>query len=160
MTSMDDMAIALALHVLAVVLWIGGAGFATVALLPALRRVADADERIAMFQAVEGRFAPVARVCIIIAGATGLYMVYRLDAWTWFTEPSFWWMHAMVTVWVLFAAMLFIVEPLFVHRRFAARARVAPDAAFRRMQRLHWVLVGLAVVTIAGAVAGSHGAFG
>lgn len=49
---MDDMAFALALHVLAIVLWIGGAGFATVALLPVLQRVADSDHRIAMFQAV------------------------------------------------------------------------------------------------------------
>lgn len=157
---MDPMAIALALHVLSVVLWIGGAGFATVALIPALRRVVDTDQRIALFQAVESRFAPVARLCVIVAGATGLYMVYRLDAWNWFTMPSFWWMHAMVTVWVLFAAMLFVVEPFFVHRRFAARARAAPDAAFRSMQRLHWILVLLAVITIVGAVAGSRGAFG
>jgi uncharacterized membrane protein len=71
---MDDMAIALALHVLAIVLWIGGAGFATVALLPALRRVTDTEQRIAMFQAVESRFAPVARSSIIVAGATDLYM--------------------------------------------------------------------------------------
>jgi uncharacterized membrane protein len=157
---MDGMAIALALHVLAIVLWIGGAGFATVALLPALQRVADSDHRIAMFQAVESRFAPVARSSIVVAGATGLYMVYRLDAWNWFTMPSYWWMHAMVLVWLLFAALLFIVEPFFVHRRFAARARAAPDAAFRRMQHLHWILVGLALATIAGAVVGSHGLFG
>ena len=39
----------------------------------------------------------------------------------------------MVLVWMLFAALLFIVEPFFVHCRFAARARAAPDAAFRRM---------------------------
>src|SRR5690348_4589704 len=116
---MEDVTIALALHVLAVVLWIGGAGFATVALLPALRRVTNADQRIAMFQAVESRFAPVARSSIVVVGATGLYMVYRMDAWAWFTMSSYWWMHAMVLVWVLFAALLFIVEPFLLHRRFA-----------------------------------------
>jgi uncharacterized membrane protein len=157
---MEDVTIALALHVLAVVLWIGGVGFATVALLPALRRVTNADQRIAMFQAVESRFAPVARSSIVVVGATGLYMVYRMDAWAWFTMSSYWWMHAMVLVWVLFAALLFIVEPFLLHRRFAAHAGEAPDAAFGRMQHLHWLLVALALVTIAGAVAGSHGLFG
>lgn len=157
---MNDFAIALALHVLAIVLWIGGVGFATMALLPALRTMRDTEQRIAAFQAVESRFAPVARASVGVAGATGLYMVYRLDAWGWFTMPSYWWMDAMVLVWVLFAALLFIVEPFVVHRRFAARARAAPDAMFRRMQLLHWVLVTLALVTIAGAVAGSHGLFG
>ncbi|MGH7156345.1 MAG: hypothetical protein ACREF3_20675 [Acetobacteraceae bacterium] len=155
-----DVTIALALHVLSIVLWIGGAGFATMALLPALRTVRDTEQRIATFQAVEHRFAPVARASVIVAGVTGLYMVYRLDAWNWFTMASFWWMHAMVLVWVLFAALLFIVEPFIVHRHFATRARAAPDAMFRRMQVLHWVLVTLALITIVGAVAGSRGMFG
>lgn len=130
------------------------------ALLPALRRVTDADQRIGMFQALESRFAPIARFSIVISGPTGLYIVYRLNAWAWFTVPSYWWMHAMVLVWVLFAALLIIVEPIFLHRRFVARAREAPDEAFRRMQYWHWLLVALALVTIAGAVAGSHGLFG
>ena len=157
---MNGMAIALALHVLSIVLWIGGVGFATAALIPALRTVRDSEQRIAMFQAVESRFAPIARASIIVAGATGVYMVYRLDAWAWYAIPSYWWMHAMVLVWLLFAALLFIVEPFIVHRRFAVHARAAPDATFRKMQVLHWVLVVLAVVTILGAVAGSHGLFG
>ena len=36
---MDQLAIARALHVLAVVLWIGGVGFVTTVLLPAVRRL-------------------------------------------------------------------------------------------------------------------------
>ena len=157
---MADLNIALALHVLAVVVWIGGVSFATVALLPALRCLTDPHERIAMFEAVESRFAPVARSSIIVAGATGLYLIYRLDAWSWFAVPSFWWMHAMVLVWLLFAALLFVVEPFFLHHRFDSRARATPDATFRRMQHLHWILVVLALVTIAAAVAGSRGSFG
>jgi hypothetical protein len=38
-----------------------------------------------------------------------------------------------------------------------ARANVAPDAAFRLIQGLHWLLLGLSIITIFGAVAGSHG---
>jgi hypothetical protein len=53
--------------------------------------------------------------------------------------------------------MLFIVEPLFLHRRFAPSARRAPEKTFARVQRFYWVLLVLSLVTIFGAVAGSHG---
>jgi hypothetical protein len=78
-------------------------------------------------------------------------------------------MHAMVAVWVLFTLMLFVIEP-FAHRRTSASltrdtdaARFAthrlhdPERAFNRIVLVHWVLLGVSLVTIAGAVAGSHG---
>ncbi len=154
---MSDVAIALALHVLAIVLWIGGVGFATLALLPAVRRLSDLEQRLAIFEAAERRFAPVARGAILLAGATGFYMVVRLDAWRWFGVPAMWWMSAMVAVWVLFVILLFVLEPFFLHRAFLTHARVAPDASFRNAERLHWVLLIASLVTILGAVAGSHG---
>ncbi len=153
---MDDVAAARALHVLAVVLWIGGVGLVTTSLLPALRRIPDAAHRTAMFEAVERRFASQARIFVLVTGLTGLYMLLRLQAWDRFTSLPYWWMHAMVLVWLVFAAMLFLLEPLASHRRFATRLRAEPDAALRAMQRLHWVLLIFSLLTILGAVAGSH----
>lgn len=154
---MNDIAIALALHVLAIVVWIGGVGFATLALLPAVRHLPDIDQRLMIFEATERRFAPVARGAVLLAGATGFYMVARLDAWRWFNMPATWWMSAMLVIWVLFALLLFVLEPFVLHRRFAAHARAAPDASFRNAQRLHWILLIASLVTIFGAAAGSHG---
>lgn len=154
---MNDIAIALALHVLAIVVWIGGVGFATLALLPAVRRLPDIDQRLMIFEAAERRFAPVARGAVLLAGATGFYMVARLDAWRWFNMPATWWMSAMLVIWVLFALLLFVLEPFFLRRRFATHARAAPDASFRNAQRLHWILLIASLVTIFGAAAGSHG---
>ena len=70
---MNDFAIARALHVVAIVLWIGGVGMVTTVLLPAVRRFKDIDERVAFFSAVERRFAWQARVTTLVAGATGRY---------------------------------------------------------------------------------------
>ena len=154
---MDDLAIARALHVLAIVLWIGGVGFATTALLPAVRRIPDPAQRLATFEAVERRFAPQARISILVAGLSGLYMLVRLDAWDRFTSLPYWWMHAMVLVWLIFAVMLFVLEPFVLHRRFAARAQRDPDGTFRAAHRVHLVLLLLSLLTILGAVAGSHG---
>jgi uncharacterized membrane protein len=77
---MDDVTIARALHVAAVVLWIGGVGFVTTVLLPTLRRLPDPAEQAALFQAVERRFGAQARASVIVVGLSGLYMLVRLDA--------------------------------------------------------------------------------
>ncbi len=154
---MDDLAVARAVHVLAVVLWIGGVGFVTTVLLPAVRRTREPGERFAFFDAVERRFAGQARVTTLLAGLSGFYMAARLDLWDRFESAAFWWMHAMVAVWALFTAMLFVAEPLFLHRRLEARAKAAPETTFALIERLHWLLLALALITVFGAVAGSHG---
>jgi uncharacterized membrane protein len=154
---MDDVTLARAIHVLAVVLWIGGVALVTTVLLPAVRRFKSPQESIAFFESVEQRFALQARVTTALAGLSGLYMIYRLDLWDRFALVQFWWMHAMVGLWLLFSLMLFIVEPWFLRDWFLARAEAEPDATFRLVQRLHWVLLSLSVLTILGAVAGSHG---
>jgi uncharacterized membrane protein len=154
---MNELAIARALHVLAIVLWIGGVGFVTTVLLPAVRRVKTPAERIAFFDAIERKFAWQARATTLLAGLTGFYMTERLDLWSRFSVPAYWWMHAMVAVWALFTIMLFIAEPLVLHRLFHERANADPEATFLLIERMHRVLLFAGLITVLGAVAGSHG---
>jgi uncharacterized membrane protein len=154
---MDDIIIARVLHVLAVVIWIGGVSMATAVVLPAVRRGDLGEDRLKAFQAIERRFVWQARSAVIIVGLSGLYMTWRLDLWERFQEISFWWMHAMVCLWLLFAFVLFVAEPLILHRRFHRLATAEPAIAFARLHRAHWVLLTLSLITIAGAAAGSHG---
>jgi uncharacterized membrane protein len=154
---MNELAIARALHVLAIVLWIGGVGFVTTVLLPAVRRVKTPAERIAFFDAIERKFAWQARATTLLAGLTGFYMTERLDLWSRFSVPAYWWMHAMVAVWALFTIMLFIAEPLVLHRQFHERANADPEATFLLIERMHRVLLFAGLITVLGAVAGSHG---
>jgi uncharacterized membrane protein len=154
---MADIAIARALHVLAIVLWIGGVGFVTTILLPAIRRSTPPERRIALFEMMESRFAMQARITTLLAGASGFYMVWRLDAWSRFASLHFWWMHAMVFVWLIFTLMLFVIEPLLLRRVLARRAAAAPERTFARMERLHRIMLALSLLTVAGAVAGAYG---
>jgi len=147
----DNVAIALAIHVLAVVLWIGGVAMVTTVLLPAVRRFKSAEERIAFFETIERRFAWQARGTTLLAGASGFYMMSRLNLWSEIWAIEYWWLGAMIAVWLLFTLMLFIVEPLFLDRWFQARARRAPESTFAWLQRFHWVLLVLSLVTILGA---------
>jgi hypothetical protein len=69
-------------------------------------------------------------------------------------------MDAMVLLWLVFAAMLYVAEPLVVHRRMeAALAEGRSAEAFDRMQRFHQVMLALSLVTVLGAVGGAHGLF-
>jgi len=154
---MDDVALARVFHVLGVVWWIGGVAMVTTVLLPAVRRFAAPAERLAFFDALERRFAAQARIATLVVGFSGLYMLARLDLWDRFADPSYWWMDAMVALWAIFSLMLFVLEPLVLHRWFHERAQRAPEATFALVARLHAVLLALSLVTIAGAVAGAHG---
>lgn len=155
---MEAWGYARALHVLAVVLWIGGVAMVTTVLLPALRSLPQADA-YDTFERLERRFAVQSRWTTLLVGLTGFYLVESLGLWSRFAELRYWWMHAMVLVWMIFTLMLFVLEPLVLHRRLAARAALDPRATLRAVARLHWWLLALSLATIAGAVAGSHGAF-
>ena len=154
---MDSAILVRALHVLGVVLWIGGVAFVTTVLLPSVRRMKSPEERVAFFEAVEGRFAWQARATTLLVGATGFHLTAAWDLWDRFSSSSYWWMHAMVVVWALFTVMLFVAEPLFLHRWFLERARLHPEGTFRRIERMHWLLLTASLVTVLGAVAGAHG---
>lgn len=157
MTGIDDLALARVLHILGVVVWIGGVSMATTVALPAVRRGALGADRLAAFQAFEGRFVWQARGAVLIVGLSGFYMIERMDLWSRFADGRFWWMHAMLIVWSLFFLLLFIGEPLVLHRYFPPWARRDPERAFAALHWVHVVLLTLAVVTIFGAMAGSHG---
>ncbi len=153
---MDDLALARALHVLAVIHWIGGLAFVTLIVLPLARSCHSADEALVLFESMERRFSSQVRISVPLAGATGLWMTYRWNLWNRFHDPHFWWMTAMFGLWLVFMLMLFVIEPL-GHASFEKTARQDPAAAFRRMSRLHQVVLLLAALTALGAVAGAHG---
>jgi uncharacterized membrane protein len=154
---MDDIAIVRAIHVISVVIWIGGVAMVTTVVLPAVRRLDTAPRRVALFEAVENRFVWQARIATLLVAASGFYMVARLDLWARFRTVQFWWMHAMVLVWLVFTIILFVGEPLVMRARKRRGVMSAPDVNAPRMQRLHWVLLVLSVFTVMAAVAGSHG---
>ena len=58
---------------------------------------------------------------------------------------------------MLFTLMLFVLEPFVLRRLFLRHAAKNPQKVFGWMQRMHWVLLLLSLLTVAGAVAGSHG---
>lgn len=154
---MADYFLARALHVLGVVLWIGGVAMVTTVLLPAVRRAASARDAVELFEQMEGGFARQARWTTLATGLSGFWLTYRLDLWHRFLDPAWWWMHAMVVVWLVFTLILFVLEPLWLHDWFRRRAQRDAHGTLILIERLHWVLLIASLVTLVGAAAGSHG---
>ena len=140
--------ILLAIHVLGVVWWIGGVAMVTATLLPLFNRL-PADERIERIKQLEGRFANQARVAVLVVGITGFWMYTLLPA----PVVQTWWIGLMMLVWVLFAIMLFIAEPL----RLPARLGVIHNP--RKFLVMHAVLLTLALTAIFCGVIGARGGF-
>jgi uncharacterized membrane protein len=153
----DDFALARAIHVLALVHWIGGVAAVTTIVLPRARGLPTAQEAVAAFETFELRFAPQARVSILLAGLSGAYMLMKLDAWNRFYDASFWWLHLMVAVWALFALMIYVLEPLVIHRFFREFALQNKDRAFATVIRLHTIALVISTFAIAAGILGAHG---
>jgi uncharacterized membrane protein len=154
---METLVVMRALHVLAVIHWIGGVAMVTLVLLPGVLRAAEPMARLDLFEAIEHRFAAQARVSTLVAGISGFWLTWELQAWDRFLDPASWWMGLMLVVWALFSFVLFIAEPLFLHDWFARRARIAPEPTFALVLRAHRVLLALSALAVVGAVMGSHG---
>lgn len=149
--------IARIIHVVCVVLWIGGVAFVTTILIPSIRRGATAKDPLQLFENLEGRFGFQAKITTLMTGLSGVYMLEIMDAWGRYSSLHFWWLHLMTFVWFLFTLVLFVLEPLFLHRWFRQQASKNSAHAFFLIQIMHWLLLGLSLFAIIGALAGSHG---
>ncbi|WP_194767871.1 hypothetical protein [Tamlana sp. I1] len=154
---MEELVIARVVHVIAVILWIGGVAMVTTVIIPSVKRMTSKEDQIKTFETIEGKFAIQAKITTLLTGLSGFYMLYVLDGWHRYLELRFWWIHAMTLVWILFTLILYIFEPLFLHKVFKKYAEKNPEKTFNIMHMAHWVLLILSLITTAGAVAGCHG---
>ena len=156
---MENLTLARVVHIIAVILWIGGVATVTTVIIPAVKKLKSKEEQIKTFEEIEGRFAIQAKITTLITGITGFYMMYELDAWERYLDYRFWWIHAMTLIWVLFTLILFVLEPFVLHKLFKKYAEKNPTRTFSIMHNAHWILLLLSLLTTAGVVAGSHGLF-
>jgi uncharacterized membrane protein len=153
----DDFALARAIHVLALIHWIGGLSAVTTIVLPRAHALPNPTDAVAAFEAFEQCFAQQVRVSIFLVGLSGVYMIIKLDGWGRFGQASFWWLDLMVAVWALFAFMVYVLEPLVIHRLFHDFALRQKHRAFALAMRLHIVALCVSAFAIVAGVLGVHG---
>lgn len=156
---MDYYILARIIHILGIVAWIGGVAMVSTVIIPAARRAKNAKEGVKLMQTVEKNFAPQARITTLLTGLSGFYMLYAINGWGRYADYHFWWIHAMTLVWLFFTLMLFVIEPLIMHKKMEEKAQKDPQKVLTFMYRLHMAALIASVLTIIGAVAGAHGWF-
>jgi len=112
------MSIALSLHVLAIVVWVGGMFFAHQALRPAAVDTLEPPLRLQLWVATFKRFFPWVWLCIVLVLATGLWMMMQFPK-----APIF--VHAMLGLGI-------VMMLIFMHVFFAPYNRLKKAVAEQR----------------------------
>ena len=141
--------IALIIHVLAVVIWIGGVAFVTMIMFPIIQRTDNSLEQVMMFQGVEHRFGKIAKVMVILTGISGFYLLsikgFGIGA------------GIMIFVWTLYASLLFFLEkPLFKRLFETPGKQLDTKQIFLRLQVFHWIILVLSFSAIAAGIWVGH----
>jgi len=144
------------LHVIGVVVWIGGVAFVTIILFPMIHDMEDPMEKALLFQRVENRFAGIARVMIVMVGLTGLFNLYEKGLYHILSTPQGWWLHLMITVYTVYALLIFGLEKALFKRIFKDIKNMNADQVFFRMTVFHWVVLILSLLAVAGGVIGTY----
>ncbi|MDH5181157.1 MAG: CopD family protein [Gammaproteobacteria bacterium] len=71
------MSFAIALHMLAAVIWVGGMFFAYVCLRPVAATLLDPPQRLPLWVHVFGKFFPYVWICVVTLPLTGYWMIFN-----------------------------------------------------------------------------------
>ncbi len=146
------------IHVVFVVLWMGGVAFVTMVLFPVIRKGRQPLEGVLLFQRIEHRYARIARFYTAIVGISGFVNLYHLGGLELLSPAYNPGLTIMFVVWVMWTVLLFGLEPLVIKRllKEAQVGNVDIHVLFKRMNILHWVLLTLSLLAIIGGVTFAH----
>ncbi|MEE8328422.1 MAG: hypothetical protein V3R54_00650 [Thermodesulfovibrionia bacterium] len=142
--------ILLIIHVLSVVIWIGGVAFVTMIMFPMILRTQNSLEQVMMFQGVEHRFSRIAKVLVILTGLSGFYLIHERGI-----SFGIW---IMIIIWTIYASLLFFLEKRLFKRLLSQtpEKQISTEKIFFRLQVFHWVILILSLSAIAAGVWTSH----
>ncbi|MBI5561932.1 MAG: hypothetical protein HY894_03630 [Deltaproteobacteria bacterium] len=149
------------IHLLTVILWIGGLAFVTIIILPMAISTKDSLQKVLTFQRVEHRFASLARIFNVITGASGFVMLYQ-TGWhrLLFTRGAVP-LTFMTMVWVFWFVMLWGLEPLVIkkmlEKMIKGEEKMDIDAVFIKLNRMHWFMVAISLAAAAAGALTAHG---
>jgi uncharacterized membrane protein len=145
------MGVALSLHLLSAVVWVGGMFFAYMALRPVAAAQLQPPQRLALWVGVFRKFFPWVFVAIALILASGYWMV--LGFYGGFDAVG---MHVHLMVWTGYVMMLIFLHVYFAPFRRLQRAVAAEDwpAGGRALAQIRVMIavnlaIGLVVVVIA-----------
>lgn len=146
----------IAVHVIAVVLWIGGVAFMTMVVFPMIMRMENSLEKVLFFQGVEHRFAKIAKTSVVVVGVTGVLLLYMTGEWNIMFKASGIGPTLMAIVWLFYVLVLMFEGRLF-KAIFRGEAQQDTAKVFYRLSVFHWVILGLSLLAVGVGIWAGHG---
>jgi uncharacterized membrane protein len=148
--------ILIAVHVLGVVVWIGGVAFVTMIVFPMITKMEDSFEKVLFFQGIEHRFAGIAKSAVVVVGLTGGWLLYITGEWRILFSVAGIGPTLMLIVWMFYLFVLLFEGRIF-KMIFKGSAQQDSIKIFSLLSRFHWVVLGLSLLTIGVGVWAGHG---
>jgi len=152
---MSDYSIVRAIHLIAVIVWVGGVTLVAVILIPLFVTKKERENAFALFNQIKKKFMAQARFTTVITGGTGFYLLHSQDGWGRYLSLDYWWLHAMTLAWLLYSLIAFVMDPFVTGAKMTALAERNPPPRdylhiFRYTQWWHLVFLGLCFLSILG----------
>lgn len=146
----------LVIHVIGVIIWIGGVSFVTTVIFPMMYRTEGSLEKALLFQRVEHRFAGIVRWLIGIVGVTGFWILsVRFGFAVLFQRRGFG-ILIMLIAWAFYTGVLLSERKIF-GKIFADPERIDMDRALKIINAMHWFLLTISFTAVATGVWFGHG---
>lgn len=146
-----------AIHVVSILLWIGGVAFVTIVVFPLILRMEGSLEKALFFQGVEHRFSRiVVTPCILVSLITGVTLLLLTGEWKILFSLSDLGPTVMILVWVLYVVILLSERRIF-RAIFIQKESARIETVFRRLTVFHWFILGLSLLAVFVGVLAAHG---
>ena len=148
--------ILLIIHVIGVIIWIGGVAFVTMVIFPMMYQTEGSLEKALLFQRVEHRFAGMVRWLIAIVGVTGFWLLYSKYGFGILTQRRGIGILIMIFAWTLYTVILLSERKIF-SKIFADPEKIDMNNALKIINGMHWALLVISISAVAGGVWFGHG---
>ncbi len=145
-----------AIHVITIILWIGGVAFVTINIFPILMRMEDSLEKVRYFQAVENRFARQARLYALVAGITGAIILFLENGWSGVLSRRGTGILLMLFAWLLYVLILTFEKGIF---KVLFKEAQSEDVSkiFFKLNIFHWFILTVSFLAVFAGVYLGHG---
>jgi uncharacterized membrane protein len=147
--------ILLIIHVICVIVWIGGVTFVTTVIFPMMYMTEGSLEKALLFQRVEHRFAGIVKWLIGAVGITGFWLLYARYGFDVLAQAHGIGIVIMIFAWAVYTTILLSERKIFA-KIFADPEKIDMDQALRLINIMHWFLLVISYSAVAGGVWFGH----
>lgn len=138
------------LHILSVVIWIGGVAFVTAIIFPVLTRMEDSMVKVSFFMGFEKRFQFLAKILVIIVGFTGIILFLQRGGFSSLNLEETLLLGYKFFIWLFYFILLFGAEKRLMSILVSHDTPI--EKAFKRLSLFHWFVLILSLLAIVSGI--------